>query len=156
MKKVYALVLFAFSYYNVVFSQCTPATVRGTSTINTPNYALNTSFNASATAADTITNLSSGMFSFTATVGGTATWSTGVQIQNDATIGNYIYVQPTNTDNATTASVATYTFQFAEPVTNLSLRCAGLNNLDQLRITAFNGATPITITAANLIIPIVL
>lgn len=149
MKKVYAIVLFTFSYYHVVFSQCTPATVRGTATINTPNYALNTAFNSSATAAATINNLSSGMLNFTATVAGTATWSGGVQIQNDATVGNYIYVQPINTDNAASANVATYTFQFAEPVFNFSVRCAGLNNLDQLRITAFNGATPITITAAN-------
>jgi hypothetical protein len=151
MKKIYAIVLFTFSFYNLVFSQCTPATVQGTSTINTPNYALNTSFNANATAAASITNLSSEMFSFTATVAGTATWANGVQIRNDAipSVGPYIYVQPTNTDNATTANVATYTFQFAEPVTNLGIRCAGLNNLDQLRITAFNGVTPITLTAAN-------
>lgn len=149
MKKIYVLVLFTFGYFHVAFSQCTPATVRATSTINTPNYPLNTAFNASATAAGVINNLSSGMFSFTGTVAGTATWTAGVQIQNDATVGNYIYVQPSNTDNATSANVATYTFQFAEPVTNLSLRCAGINNLDQLRITAFNGATPITITAAN-------
>jgi hypothetical protein len=149
MKKVYAIVFFTISCYHVVFSQCTPATVRATATINTPNYALNTAFNANATAAATINNLSSGMFSFTGTVAGTATWSGGVQIQNDVTVGNYIYVQPTNTDNATTANVATYTFQFAEPVINFSLRCAGLNNLDQLRITAFNGAATITLTAAN-------
>jgi hypothetical protein len=153
MKKIYAIVFFTFSYYNIVFSQCTPATVRGTSTINTPNHPLNTSFNTTTTAAATIPNLSSGMFSFTGTVSGTATWNTGsgVQIRNDAipSVGHYIYVQPNNTDNATTANVATYTFQFTEPVLNFSIRCAGLNNQDQLRITAFNGATPITLSAAN-------
>ena len=89
------------------------------------------------------------MFNFTATVSGTARWSGGVQIQNDATAGNYIYVQPTTTNNGTTANVATYTFQFAEAVTNFNLRCAGLNNQDQLVITAFNGAVSIPITAAN-------
>lgn len=155
MKKAYALILFIFSYYHVVFSQCTPATVRATATINTPPYPLNTQFNSSTTAAVAINNLSSGMLNFTATVSGTARWATGtppvggVQIQNDATVGNYIYVQPTTTQNAASANVATYTFQFTEAVTNLSLRCAGLNNQDQLIITAFNGATPITITAAN-------
>ncbi|MEI9946732.1 MAG: hypothetical protein WDN26_21240 [Chitinophagaceae bacterium] len=76
-------------------------------------------------------------------MGGTATWLNGVRIENDVTVGNYIYVQPNNTNNATTANIATYTIQFAEPVTNFSLRCAGLNNTDQLRITAFNGATPV-------------
>ena len=89
------------------------------------------------------------MLSFTGTVAGTARWSGGVQIQNDATVGNYIYVQPTTTQNTSTVNIATYTFQFTEAVTNLSLRCAGLNNQDQLIITAFNGATPIPITAAN-------
>jgi hypothetical protein len=150
MKKIYpAFLFFSLSSCYTAFSQCTPATVRATSTINTPNYGLNTAFNANATAAGTINGLSSGMFNFTGTVAGTATWSNGVQIQNDVTVGNYIYVQPTNTDNATTANVATYTFQFTEAVTDLSLRCAGINNQDQLRITAFNGVTPITITAAN-------
>jgi hypothetical protein len=149
MKKIYLVFLvFTASYYGAS-SQCTQATVRATATINTPGYPLNTAFNANTTAAGTINNLSSDMFSFTGTVAGTATWMGGVQIQNDATVGNYIYVQPTNTDNATTANVATYTFQLAEPVYNFSVRCAGLNNLDQLRITAFNDATPITITAAN-------
>ncbi|HEY8893759.1 MAG TPA: Ig-like domain-containing protein [Niastella sp.] len=89
------------------------------------------------------------MFSFTGTVSGGATWADGVRIQNDPTVGDYIYVQPTNASSNTPANFATYTFQFAEAVTNFSLRCAGLNNNDQLRITAFNGATPITITAAN-------
>jgi len=149
MKKIYALILLTLGYH-LVYSQCTPATVRGTSTINTPGYALNTAFNgASTTAPATINNLSSGMFSFTGSVAGTAIWSGGIQIQNDATVGNYIYVQPTNTDNASSANAATYTLQFAEAVTNFNLRCAGLNNLDQIIITAFNGATPITITAAN-------
>lgn len=149
MKKIFAIFLCSFVFTRVSFSQCTPATVRGTSTINTPNYTLNSAFNSGNATPAAINNLSSGMFNFTATVGGTARWSSGVQIQNDGTVGNYIYVQPTSTQNATTVNVATYTFQFAEPVTNYSLRCAGLNNQDQLRITAFNGATAIPITAAN-------
>ena len=148
MKKVYFATLLVLNYYAAI-SQCTPATVAATATINTPGYTLNNSFNVGTTGAGVINNLSSGMFSFTGTVAGTAVWSTGVQIQNDVTVGNYIYVQPTTTDNATTVNVATYTFQFAEAVTNFSVRCAGLNNLDQLRISAFNGVTPITLTAAN-------
>jgi len=149
MKKVYAAVLLTCLYHYAVLSQCTPATVKETATINTPAYTLGTAFNSSNTAAGTINNLSSGMFSFTGTVAGTARWSGGVQIQNDATVGNYIYVQPTTTQSTATANIATYTFQFTEAVTNLSLRCAGLNNQDQLFITAFNGASAITLSAAN-------
>jgi hypothetical protein len=148
MKKIYAILL-AAGFYNPAFCQCTPAIIRAASTMNTVPYSLNSSFNSTTTSTGTISSLSSGMFSFTGSVSGTATWSNGIQIQNDATVGNYIYVQPNNTDNASSANIATYTIQFTEAVTNFSLRCAGLNNQDQLIITAFNGATPITITAAN-------
>jgi len=151
MKKLYLGLIASICLSYSAFSQCTPANVKATNTINTPGYTLNSSFNSSTTATATIANLSSGMLSFTGTVSGTARWGLGVQIQNDPTVGNYIFVQPNTTtpvaSNATNA--ATYTFQFAEAVTNFSLRCAGLNNNDQLRVTAFNGATPITITASN-------
>ena len=150
MKKIYIGLLAFLGLHYTGFSQCLSANVKATSTINTPNHALNTSFNSGPTATGTIPNLSSGIITFTGSVaGGTATWSNGVQLQNDATVGNYIYVQPNNTNNVTTTKVATYTIQFSEAVTNYSMRCAGLNNQDQLRITAFNGATPITITNAN-------
>jgi len=149
MKKFYTILFSLAGCFNVAFSQCTPATVRGTANLNTPNYALNTSFNTTNMASATINNLSSGMFSFTGSVAGTARWGNGIQIQNDATVGNYIYVQPNSTNNTGTANIATYSIDFTEAVTNFSLRCAGLNNQDQLRITAFNGATPITISAAN-------
>ncbi len=149
MRKICLGFIFLMSFYYPVFSQCTPATVRGTTTVNTPSYALNAAFNSNNTGVATINNLSSGMFNFTAAVAGTARWSNGVQIQNDGTVGDYIYVQPTSTNNAASANVATYTIQFNEPVTNFSLRCAGLNYEDQLTIQAFNNAAPITITAAN-------
>lgn len=132
--------------HQLAFSQCTPATVRETTSINTPNYTLNSAFNANATATANINNLSNGLFSFTASVSGSTTWNGGVQIQNDSTVGNYIFVQPTNSPNANNA---TYTFQFAEPVYNYSFRTAGLNNTDRVVISAFNNATPITITNAN-------
>jgi len=150
MKHLYPLLGFFICISHTVFSQCIPATVQSTASINTPGYTLNSSFNASSTATATIANLSSGMFSFTGSVAGTATWSSGVQLQNDPTVGTYIFVQPTNTDNASSVTnIATYTIQFVEAVTNFSLRCGGLNNNDQVKFTAFNGATPITITAAN-------
>lgn len=145
------ILLFLVLISKQAFLQCTPANLQATSPLNTPGYALGTSFNTSTTSAGTINNLSNGIISFTGTVAGTATWVNGVRIENDPTldIGNYIYVQPTNTDNATTANVATYTFNFSEPLYNISFRVAGLNNQDQVRVTAFNGATAITLTAAN-------
>ena len=149
VRKAFVTGLFVLSVSQSIIAQCIPAIVRETANINTSAYPLNSAFNGSNTATATIASLSSNMFSFTGAVAGTAVWSGGVQIQNDATVGNYIYVQPITTTAATTANVATYTFQFNEAVTNLSLRCAGLNNQDQLKITAFNGATPITLTAAN-------
>jgi hypothetical protein len=149
MKKGFFAFFLLFLALKAAFSQCTPATVRGTATVNTPNYALNTAFNSGNAAPATISNLSSGMFSFSGSVAGTARWGNGIRIQNDPTVGDYIYVQPQSTNNTTTANIATYTLQFNEAVTNFSLRCAGLNNQDQLRITAFNGATAITLSNAN-------
>lgn len=148
MKKLFTLLVFIGACYLKPFAQCNPATTTATNTINTVPYALNTQFNT-GNGNGVIASLSSGVFSFTGSVGGGATWGMGVQIQNDATVGNYIYVQPTNTRNTTTTQVATYTFAFTEAVTNFSVRIAGVNNQDQVRITAFNGATPIAITNAN-------
>ncbi|MEO7048055.1 MAG: Ig-like domain-containing protein [Ferruginibacter sp.] len=145
MKKLLFLLTLC-SLYNQSFSQCTPALVRATTSINTPTYTLNTKFNANTTDAGSIADLSSRFFSFTGTVSGAATWSGGVQLQNDPTVGDYIYVQPTNSPSANNA---TYTFQFSEPVNNYSFRTAGLNNDDRVVITAFNNATPISITSAN-------
>jgi hypothetical protein len=135
----------------IALPQCTPANLQATAALNTPNYPLNTAFNTSTTSAGTITNLSNGIISFTGTVAGTATWSNGIRIMDDPTpdIGNYIYVQPNNTDNASSVNVATYTFTFSEPLYNISFRVAGLNNQDQLKVSAFNGASPITLTSAN-------
>jgi hypothetical protein len=149
MRKIYLLSLFT-CVCHFAYSQCTPAAVRGTSTINTPGYALNTAFNGSNTAVANVNNLSSGLINFTGTVNGTARWTGGVQIQNEPSIGNYVFVQPNLTTNpATPTNTGSYTVQFSEPVTNMSFRLGGLNNQDRIIITAFNGVTPITITAAN-------
>lgn len=145
MKRLLLFLISSF-LYQFASSQCTPATVRETISINTPNYTLNTAFNATPTGTGIINNLSNGLFSFTGSVAGAATWTGGIQIQNDATAGDYIFVQPTNSPNVNNA---TYTFQFSEPVYNYSFRTAGLNNTDRVVISAFNGATPITITNAN-------
>jgi hypothetical protein len=149
MKNNLFLLLGSFLCAHQVNSQCTPAALLATSPLNTPGYPLNTAFNT-GNGNGVINNLSNNILNFTGSVsGGTATWAGGVQIQNDASVGNYIYVQPANTDNVTTNNDAVYTFNFSEPLYNLSFRIGGMNNLDQARVTAFNGATAIPITAAN-------
>ncbi len=130
-------------------AQCTPAALQATAPLNTPGYALNTAFNVN-NGNGVINNLSNAVVNFTGSVsGGTATWAGGVQIQNEASVGNHIFVQPANTDNVTTTNDAVYTFDFSEKLYNISFRIGGMNNLDQARVTAFNGATSIPITAAN-------
>ncbi len=142
--------LFAILCNQQINAQCTPAALRATAPLNTPNYAINTAFNV-GNGNGVINNLSNNIVNFTGSlIGPTAAWSAGVQIQNDATVGNYIFVQPLNTDNvASLINKAVYTFDFAEKLYNVSFRIGGMNNQDQARVTAFNGATPITITAAN-------
>ncbi len=147
--KNFTLFLVAILCHQQINAQCTPAALRATAPLNTPNYTLNTAFNV-GNGNGVINNLSNGVVNFTGSVsGGTATWSGGVQIQNEASVGNYIFVQPANTDNVTTPNDAVYTFDFSEALYNISFRIGGMNNLDQARVNAFNGATPITITAAN-------
>lgn len=156
MRKLY--LLFLLLGYKVVFSQCTPASLLATSNLNTPGYTLNTAFNATTTSSATINNLSNNLINFSATVSGAATWGTfasgnpasgGVQMQNDATVGDYIYVQPTNAPSTTPANYATYTFNFTETLYNFSMIIAGLNNNDRIIASAYNGANPITIDASN-------
>lgn len=148
MKHLYIPIILLLTHQKL-FSQCTPALVRATATINTPVYTLNTAFNPNTTDPANINNLSSGLINFNGVRTGTARWTGGVQLQNDASVGNYIFVQPNLTTNPTTpTNTGTYTVNFTEPVTNLSFRCGGLNNQDRIVITAFNGATPIAIPLA--------
>jgi hypothetical protein len=148
MKK-FTFFLASFICYQQMNAQCTPAALRATAALNTPNYTLNSAFNT-GNGNGFIDNLSNGVVDFTGSVsGGTATWAAGVQIQNEASVGNHIFVQPANTDNVTTTNDAVYTFDFSEKLYNISFRIGGMNNLDQARVTAFNGATSIPITAAN-------
>lgn len=139
-------------------SQCTPANLQPTANLNTPGYTLNSAFNANTGSGATINGLSNGLVNFSAALSGTAAWGAfvagnpatgGIQLQNDATVGNYIYVQPNNSPNNVAGNYATYTFDFTEAVYNISFRAAGLNNQDRIIVTAFNGATPITINSSN-------
>ena len=158
MKKFSLLFVVLAGICQQASSQCTPANLQPTANLNTPGYTLNTAFNSGTTSGATINGLSNGLVNFSAALSGTAAWGAfvagnpatgGIQLQNDATVGNYIYVQPNNAPNNVAANYATYTFNFTEAVYNISFRAAGLNNQDRIIVTAFNGATPVTINSSN-------
>jgi len=118
--------------------------------LNTPNFATNTNLvTGGATGTATLNGLDNGTFNFNASVGGSATWNGGIQIQNQASVGDFIYAQPRNASNASPANVATYEFDFPNPVSDFEFFIGGLNNGDQATITAFIGPDPINITPAN-------
>ncbi len=117
--------------------------------VNTPGFATNTNFAAGPTSTVVLNGLDNGTFNFTANVGGTATWNNGIQIQLNPSVGNYIFAQPRNTQNTATTNVATYTYDFPTPVTDFSFFTGGLNNDDQVTITAFLAGVPVSITPAN-------
>lgn len=120
------------------------------SEINTPGFATNTNLvTGGATGTANLNGLDNGTFNFTASVGGSATWNGGIQIQNQPSVGNFIYAQPQNTDNTSTPSVATYELVFPTPVTDFTFVLGGLNNNDEATITAFLGGLPISVTASN-------
>lgn len=156
MKTTFLFCALVASFY--AFPQCTPANLQPTANLNTPGYTMNNAFNTGTSAPATITGLSNGLVNFSASVAGTASWGAfvagnpatgGIQIQNDGTVGNYIYVQPTNAPNNLPANFATYTFDFTEAVYNIAFRAAGLNNQDRIIVTAFNDATPVTVSFIN-------
>jgi Bacterial Ig domain len=150
------LVLFFTTLLNESFGQCTLVQIRTTTSINTPGHLLPARFTTNTTAPAVVNGLGSGgIFKFRGAVSGGATWNNptttgGIQIQNDMTAGDFILVQPTNLPSNVPANVATYGIKFTEPVYNFTVNVGGVNNNDQLRITAANGLSPITINASNI------
>lgn len=100
-------------------------------------YALNTALQGGSTGTANLTGFAYGTFNFTASVSGTATWGDGVQIQNNVTVGDHIYLQPQNAPGGGAANFATYTIDFPYPVLDFSFVSAGLNYNDFYEITAF-------------------
>ena len=94
-----------------------------------------------------LTNLLGGTFDFDATLSGNTTWQNGIELIDDPTFGDVIYMQPANTGNST--SFATYTLNFHEPIENFSFVSAGLNYNDQFTISASLNGIPITINSDN-------
>ncbi|MGF1602313.1 MAG: GEVED domain-containing protein [Thermosynechococcaceae cyanobacterium] len=116
-----------------------------TSIFNTSNYTLNTTLQNS-----TPLSFYGGTMVFNATLSGSATWTGGVQVQTDPTVGDYLFLQPTNApDFLNTNNKATYVFSFPTAVTNFSMVGSGLNNGDGTTIIASYQGVPIQITAAN-------
>ncbi len=120
-----------------------------TTNLNSPGFPINTDFATGPTSPVSLNGLDGGIFNFTASVSGSAVWANGVQIQDNPAIGNYLYGQPENTDNSSSANVATYTINFPNPIQDFSFVTGGLNNNDQVTVLAFNGGTPVAIDASN-------
>ena len=81
-------------------------------------------------------------------------WTSGVQNQNNGSIGpdgEFINMQPRNTDFPN-GDVAQYTFTFTETIHNGVFKWGGLDNADRVDILAFNGSVnvPVTLTDINL------
>ena len=89
----------------------------------------------------TLDGLFDGLLDFEATLVGNFTWQDGVQIQNNATLGDLIFVQPR--DNGTfDTDFAQYTFDFNSPVENFSFATGGLNFADTAVYEAFFQGNP--------------
>jgi gliding motility-associated-like protein len=122
---------------------------------------LNTLLNAATnTSPVTVNGFANNGFNFTGTLNGanwrastgtsgTSGFTGGVQVKDDfPAIGHYLYLQPEQATSTT--DYAQYQFVFPTAVNNFSMIPAGLNSNDAYEILAFNGATPVVITTANL------
>lgn len=117
-----------------------------TAPFNSSNYDLNTPLQ------NDLPNLSfyNGSMIFNASLSGSATWNDGIQVQNDATVGQVLFLQPTNApDYLNTNNKATYEFTFPTPIADFTMRGSGLNNADGTTIIASYQGVSIPITAAN-------
>jgi hypothetical protein len=129
-------------------TDCSPSFISA----NSGGYALNTDFSGSSPL--------SGMFAynsnevdFSYSLQGTATWSSGIQVENNGALapdGDYINVQPSNTD-LFTDDVAIYTLDFSEPATDLEFKWAGLDNGDMTRFEAYYQGDMVTVSPTNII-----
>lgn len=119
--------------------------------LNSSNYAIDNRLEGASNPTPTL-SFFGGAMQFSALRTGTATWSLGIRVRNDAgvLVGNYLFLQPANApDYLNTNNEVTYTLTFPIPLTSLSMVVAGLNNFDGTTVTASNGATSIPISAAN-------
>ena len=118
-----------------------------TTDLNTPGFATNTDLTSGPSGTADLDGFDNGLFDFFASLEGAATWDDGVQIQNNPAIGDFIFTQPRNTGAA--GDVATYEYTFPTAVANFSFVTGGLNNNDEVTITARVGGVDIPIGPDN-------
>ena len=108
--------------------------------LNTPGFPVDTPLQTGNTAQ--LNGLLGGLLDFSAELinapgGSNPGFTGGVQIDANATLGDFIFVQP-NGLGGFPADNATYTFDFNNPVDNLTFLTAGVNNGDTLIYEAFS------------------
>lgn len=114
----------------------------------------NSDFNSSPTASGTIPNVGTGngpggwntaQFDFDFSLLGSATWSGGVEFQEQDGV-QQIWSQPVGT--AFPTSAASYTLDFTRGVAGLTLFHGGLDNEDTVRVTAFYQGVPVALPSS--------
>ncbi|MBC8753667.1 hypothetical protein H2O64_03240, partial [Kordia sp. YSTF-M3] len=136
---------------DTVENDCSP----NPTAINTPGYALNTDFSGSSL--PDLAEYNGTDIDLSYVLQGTATWNSGVEIQNNGAInpdGDYVNLQPDNT-NFQNGDVGIYTMDFnrsgvASAVTNLSFRIGGMDNGDIVQFQAFHNGVETLVNQTNI------
>ncbi|MBM7069284.1 putative Ig domain-containing protein [Actibacterium sp. 188UL27-1] len=91
----------------------------------------------------------SNTMTFNSTLNGSTTYgSRGIRFSSGFGVDEIFEAQPTNTDFSGN-DFATYSFGFDNPVVDFSMIVGGLNNSDAVQFQAFNGTTPVPLSASN-------
>ncbi|RVU86061.1 hypothetical protein EOL70_01030 [Leucothrix sargassi] len=140
-----SLILASLFAANTAHANCPAGYEPIGTTFNSSNYAQNTPLQSSLPL-----TFHDGELIFNATLNGSANWSNGVQVQNDTTFGDYLYLQPRGTPLfESSGDYVTYSFTFPNGARNITLIGAGLNNSDSNIIYPSYQGTAIPITASN-------
>jgi hypothetical protein len=119
--------------------------------VNSAGYALNTDFSSSSPMTG-LGEYNAATFNFHYQLVGTATWSSGIRVLNNAAIlpnGDYLNMQPSNTD-LPNGNVARYILDFSTEVRELSLKYGGLDVGDHVRFSAYLSGVPVIINQSNI------
>ena len=119
--------------------------------LNSPGFPIDTDLTNGNSAQ--LNGLFGGLLDFNAQLnngagGSNPAFTGGVEIDANNTLGDFIFVQPNGLGGFPTDN-ATYTFDFNNPVDNLSFLTGGVNNGDILVYEAFLNGVSVPITAAN-------
>jgi len=84
------------------------------------------------------------------TLNGSTFWNTGAQVQNDPSIGDFLFLQPRNSPNTlSSGNNAVASFDFPNGIQNGTFIVAGLNARDAVTVRPSFQGVPIPITAGN-------